>query len=102
MSELENPSLDQRPDGPPVGLRRLSVVRFLIALVVMLVLFPFTDELPNGELIESVLLTLVLLSAVAAVGGWRRTLVAGTVLVTPTVAGKWISTRARSRSTSRT
>src|SRR5262245_10939654 len=76
--------------GASVGVRRLSVVRFLIALVVILVLIPFTDQLPNGELIESAALTLVLLSAVAAVGGRRRTLVAAAVLVAPAVIGKWI------------
>src|SRR5262249_42596923 len=95
MPESTSPVWDQRPyntksGDASVGVRRLSVVRFLFALVVMLVLLRFTDQFPNGELVESVLLTLVLLSAVAAVGGRRRTLIAAAVLVLPAVMSKWI------------
>jgi hypothetical protein len=94
MSASTGPAWDQRPNGTDggaasVGVRRLSVVRFLMALVIMLVLLPFTEQFPNGELIESVLLTLVLLSAVAAVGGRRRTFIAAAILVTPAVVCKW-------------
>ena len=69
----------------------LSVVHFLVSvLILLLVTLPFVDQLPNGDLVESVLLTLVLLSAVMAVGGRRNSLVAGVVLVTPAVLGRWI------------
>lgn len=94
MPELNSAKLREQLDGTTgvasVGVRRLSVVRFLFALVILLVLLPFTEQIPNGELIESVLLTLVLLSAVAAVGGRRRTLIAAAVLVTPAVICKWV------------
>jgi len=95
MPEVKSAASDQRPDrttdgDPSVGVRRLSVVRFLFALVVMLIFLPFTEQHPDGELIDSVLLTLVMLSAVAAVGGRRRTLIAAAVLVTPAVLSKWI------------
>ncbi len=84
--------MTQGPSGLPTreGARRLSVVHFLIALVVLLVVIPFVDQLPNGDLIEATLITLVLLSAVMAVGGRRRTLIAGAVLVTPAVLATWI------------
>ena len=74
----------------PVGVRRLSAVHFLVALILLLVTLPFVDQLPNGALVESVLLTLVLLSAVMAVGGRRNSLIVGVVLVTPAVLGRWI------------
>jgi len=92
MTAAENPNSVLRPDDATVGVgrRRLSVVHFLAALVLLLVTMPFLDELSNGELIESVLLTMVMLSAVPAVGGRRRTLVAAAVLVTPAVLGKWL------------
>src|SRR5262249_32733124 len=38
---------------------------------------------------ESVLMTLVLLTAVMAVGGRRKTLIVAAVLATPAVLGKW-------------
>ena len=75
---------------PTEGARRLSVVHFLVAVVLLLLVVPFVDELRYGDLIEAVLVTLVLLSAVMAVGGRRRTLVAAAVLVTPPVLAKWI------------
>src|SRR5262245_16659751 len=84
--------MSQGPSAPPVqeGTRRLSVVHFLIALVVWLVVMPFVDDIPYGDLIEAILLTLVLLSAVPAVGGRHRTLIAAAVLVTPAVLATWI------------
>lgn len=72
------------------GLRRLSVAHFLIALVLMLVTFPFVDQLASGKLIAAALLTLVLGAAVTAVGGSRRTLIMAALLVTPAVIGTWL------------
>ncbi len=72
------------------GVRRFSVAHFLIALVALLVVTPFVEELQNGPLIEAILMTLVLLSAVLAVGGSRRSLVAGVVLVIPALVGTWL------------
>ena len=51
---------------------------------------PFLDETPNGASIEGILLTLVLLSAVVAVGGRRKSFVAALLLVIPAVVTKWI------------
>src|SRR5262245_22493265 len=82
----------QGPNGRPAqeGARRLSVAHFLIALVLLLVIIPFVEQLPYGDLLEAILITLVLLSAVLAVGGRRRVLIAACVLVTPALVARWI------------
>lgn len=72
------------------GLHRNSGAGFLGALILLIVTVPFVRHLEAGDLIQALLLTLVLLSAVLAVGGRRRTLVVGICLVTPAVVGKWI------------
>jgi hypothetical protein len=71
------------------GVYRYSVAHFLVALVVLLLTVPLVDEIVAGELVESVLITVVLLSAVVAVGGRRRSLVTGLLLVAPAVVAKW-------------
>jgi Ion channel len=69
---------------------RFSVRYFLAALILNLLISPFVDQLRTGDMIETTLMTLVLLSTVASiVGGWRVLL--GIVLVTPAVVGQWIN-----------
>jgi hypothetical protein len=72
-----------------LGALRFSVGQFLAALVLLLVTEPFVEQIPDGRAIESVLMTLVMLSAVLAIGAGRRTLVWAVVLVIPAVAGRW-------------
>jgi len=72
------------------GLLRHSVAWFLGALVFMFVTAPFVEEMPNGNLIETVLLSVVLGAAVLAVGGRRRTLIVASVLVAPVVGARWL------------
>jgi voltage-gated potassium channel Kch len=72
------------------GVFRYSVAHFLVALVLLLVTVPLVDEFVGGELVESILITIVLLSAVVAVGGRRRSLIVGFVLVAPALAAKWL------------
>jgi hypothetical protein len=86
----ERPRTDQAAPEPE-GFRRLSVAHFLTALVLLLIAAPFVDQLTNGVLIEASLMTLVLLSAVLAVGGRWSTFVTAAVLVTPAVIGTWIN-----------
>ncbi len=50
-------------------LRRFSAIELLVALVALFVSFPFVERFPSGALIESILLTLVLVSAVFAIEG---------------------------------
>jgi hypothetical protein len=93
---------EQGPSGPaaapalaPVsaprrpGVLRFSAVELLVALALLFLSSPFIEGLRNGDLIEALLVTLVLVSSVLAVGGRRRTLVSAVLLVIPVVAGKW-------------
>ncbi len=73
-----------------VGLTHYSAVEFLIALVLLLVVTPLVEGLSQAVLIEGVMLTLVLGSAVLAVGAERRTLIIAVVLSVPAVFAKWI------------
>ncbi|HET6488580.1 MAG TPA: potassium channel family protein [Syntrophales bacterium] len=73
------------------GVLRFSGVQFLTALLLLVVTGPFIDKFEYGILVESVLITLVLFSALLAIGGRRRALVLGTVLVIPALVGKWVN-----------
>jgi hypothetical protein len=66
------------------------MVHFLVALSLMVVAAPFLEDLAVGDLVEALLMTLVLLSAMLAIGRRIRTLCAAAVLVTPALAGKWL------------
>jgi len=73
------------------GMIRFSVAYFLVTLVLLYVTAPFIEHLPDGILIEGVLMTLVLLSAVLAVSSRRRVLVLALGLVIPAITAKWVS-----------
>jgi hypothetical protein len=51
---------------------------------------PFVDRLSWGDITETILMTLVLLSAVLSIAGGKRAL-AGVVLVAPAVIGEWLT-----------
>ncbi len=72
-----------------VGAFRFSAVELLVALVLLFVSAPLVEDLPGGDLIEVILLTLVMVSAVLAVGGRRRTLIVALLLLSPALGGKW-------------
>jgi len=71
--------------------RRFSTVQLLVALVLLLVLAPFVEELEGGDLILSVLFSLVLLAAVFAVADRKRTLAIALVLAIPAITARWIN-----------
>jgi voltage-gated potassium channel len=71
------------------GAFRYSAVELLAALALLFLVTPFVEDLPNGDLLEAGLLTLVMVFAVLAVGGRRRTLIAALGLVTPALVAKW-------------
>lgn len=73
------------------GASRYSAVKLLVALGLLFASAPFVQNLPQGDLVESVLLTLVMVSAVLAVGGRRRTHIIALVLLVPALAGRWIN-----------
>ena len=72
------------------GRHRLSVAHLLVAIVVMFVVAPFADAILFGRLIESMVFTAMLLAAVNAVGGRRRTLIVAALLMMPALLTRWI------------
>lgn len=72
------------------GRTRLSVAHLLVAIAVMFVAAPFVDKWAYGSLVESVLFTAVLLTAVNAVGGRRSTYVAAAGMVVPALLTRWL------------
>jgi len=71
--------------------QRHPSAQFLVVLVLALASTPYTEDLRNGELLEALRLTLVLLSGLVAVGGRRKALVLGIVLATPALTAKWLN-----------
>jgi Ion channel len=80
-----------KPVLPRLRFRRFSTVQLLIALGLLFFSFPFVEEVKGGDIIVSVLLSLVLISAVLAVASRRRTLVVAVLLMVPAIAGRWIN-----------
>jgi hypothetical protein len=70
---------------------RFSLRYFLAMQVLLIVAFPFIELISHGILLLSFLLTLVLLSALLAIGSRRSTLIWGIVLATPALVGKWVN-----------
>src|ERR1700685_1646860 len=77
-----------KPVQAKAGLFRFSVAQFLIALILLLVTYPFiVDELRYGDLIENILAMVLLVFAALAVG--VRRWVVTILLVIPALAGPW-------------
>src|SRR5216110_2045586 len=74
-----------------MGIRRLSAVELLIALGLLFFSLPFVEEIKGGDIIVSILLSLVLISGVLAVANRRRTFVVAVLLAIPAVVGRWIN-----------
>jgi hypothetical protein len=74
-----------------LGLRRFSTVQLLIVLALLFFFFPFVEEVKAGDLIVSILLSLVLLCAVLAVSDRKGVLLIALVLAIPAIAGRWIN-----------
>ena len=83
-----NALLTSPPRAP--RLRRLSSVELLLAIALLFVAFPFIESLRRAVLIESILLTLVLVSAVFSIATDSRTLIIAVALALPALAGRWI------------
>src|SRR5437667_5819193 len=71
--------------------RRFSTVQLLIALALLFTCAPFVEEIKGGELIVSILFSLVLVAGVLAVAERKRVLVIALVLAVPAVGGRWIN-----------
>ena len=72
-------------------MRRFSTVELLIALALLFFLFPFVEEVKGGDLIVSILFSLVLFAAILAVADRKRVLLIALVLAVPAVGGRWIN-----------
>lgn len=88
----------QPPDAHPKSRRRrlfphfrYSAVELLISLVALFLAAPFVDGLKGGQIIESILLSVVLVSTVLAIRARPRTLAVAVLLVTLAVAAKWLN-----------
>jgi hypothetical protein len=80
-----------RKAGFHPGAFRHSAVELLAVLALLFLSAPIVEDLPAGDLIEASMLTLVMVFAVLAVGGQRRTLLVALLLVAPAVATKWVN-----------
>jgi hypothetical protein len=85
------PAQDARQWSFHPGAFRYSGVELLAVLLLLLLSAPFIEDLPNGGVIEAVLMSAVMVSSVLAVGGRRRTLIIALSLLVPAFAGKWLN-----------
>jgi hypothetical protein len=72
-------------------MHRFSAVQLLIALALFFTCAPFVEEIKAGDLIISVLLSLVLLSAVLAVASRRGPFIVALLLLIPAITGRWVN-----------
>jgi hypothetical protein len=72
-------------------MKKLPKAYLLYSLVLMIVCIPLIEGFSWGHLIESALMTLVLLSAVMIVVKRRRELIGAIVLVGPAIVGQWLN-----------
>ena len=80
-----------KPAPGRLKFHRFSTVELLVALVLLFVSFPFVEEVKGGDVIVSILLSLVLLSAVLAVADRKGVFFIALVLAIPAIAGRWIN-----------
>ena len=74
-----------------LSLRGLSGIELLIAVAGLFVSFPFIEPLTTGPLLESILFSIVLISAVLAIAGRGPVLITAGLLALPTLAARWIN-----------
>jgi len=92
MADAPPPSAPAELDSGALArgaVRWISLSSFLFALLAFFVMTPFVMELDNGQLIEGVLMTIVLSTAVLAVGTRPRTLVIAILLLIPALVARW-------------
>ena len=68
---------------------RYSAVELLGALLLLLAVLPFVDELSHGDLVEVALMSVVMIFAVLAIRGSRRMLVVASLILVPALAARW-------------
>ena len=90
MADAAGQKIESTRDSKP-GVWRISTVRLLVALILLFGVTPFVEELPNGDLVEVLLVTLVMIASLVAVNRNPRVLLAGALLFVPAIAGKWLN-----------
>src|SRR5438876_2684284 len=91
MNETVQSRQPMKPVQRRLRFRRFSTVQLLIALALLFTCAPFVEEIKGGELIVSILFSLVLVAGVLAVADRKRVLVIALVLAVPAVGGRWIN-----------
>ncbi len=71
-------------------LKKWSAFEFLISLLLLVIVTPFVEDLEHGPLIEGLLLTFVMASAVVAVSEGRSALWIAVAIAFLAIAGRWI------------
>jgi hypothetical protein len=72
-----------------VGVWKFSGIELLGMLILFIFAMPFVEDYSLGRSIEPILLTLLLVSALLAVGGRRRVLITGLCLLIPAIIFRW-------------
>jgi hypothetical protein len=91
MNETAHGKELPKPLQPRRRFHRFSAVELLVALGLLFFFFPFVEEAKGGDVIISILLSLVLLSAVLAVADRKGVFFIALVLAIPAIAGRWIN-----------
>ncbi|HEU0209747.1 MAG TPA: potassium channel family protein [Candidatus Udaeobacter sp.] len=91
MKEPTHPRHSTKQVMRRLGVDRFSTVQLLVVLVVFFTCAPFVEEMRGGNLILSVLFSMVLLAAVLAVAKRKRVLIIAIILVIPAIVGRWIN-----------
>ncbi len=73
-----------------IGHFRFSFSQFLIAIAALFLTAPYVSTLPHAPLIQTSLMTVVMFSALIAIGGRRRSLVIAVLLAIPAFVAKWL------------
>ena len=91
MNETAHGKELPKPLQPRGRFHRFSTVELLVALGLLFFFFPFVEEVKGGDVIISILLSLVLLSAVLAVADRKGVFFIALALAIPAIAGRWIN-----------
>ena len=91
MNEMARGAVPTKSAQRRFKLHRFSAVQLLISLALLLICAPLVEEMEGGKLIETSLLSLVVLSAVVAIADRKSVLAIALVLAVPAVAARWIN-----------
>jgi hypothetical protein len=76
---------------PRIEAVRFSTIELLVALVLFIFISPYLGMTPQGRMIESALISVVLVLATLSIGSRRWTLVMAVVLLIPAMVARWLA-----------